>query len=261
MKANILLIFFLILMVSTIKGQNQDSLSNKKTYSVNIRFGQNQIKEMNLFPMVHKGMVTELSFETEKVKNSLRQFQLLFTYSRIKTSLEEMAKSANIRFGLNYSYSYMIFQKHNLRYYAGPQASLCYSFMLYPNWDESHNYWADYLSFGANNVLSVSFRRENEWFTSLNFSLFSFFSRPDEIRPYKMDDYSLNGVLRAFNSNIESGLMNKVLQINFRTEYRFPVFVAKREAITFNMDIIRMSRNGGNPVFQLINRFGVKIML
>jgi hypothetical protein len=261
MKTNILLIFILILMVSTIQGQDQDSLSNRKFCSVSVHFGQNQIKEMSLFPMVHKGKVTEFSFETERVKSNMKQFQLFFTYSRIKTSLEELAKSGNIRLGMDYSYNFLIFQNSNLRYYAGPQASLCYSFMLYPNWDESHTYWADYLSFGANNVLSVSLRNESEWFTSLNFSLLGFFSRQNDIRPYKMDDYTPGGVLKAFNSNIEPGIMNKVLLINFKTEYRFPVFVDKLEAITFNMGIIRMSRNEGDPVIQIINRFGIKIML
>jgi hypothetical protein len=133
--------------------------------------------------------------------------------------------------------------------------------MIYPNWDESHSYWSDYLSFGANNIITVSLKNKREWFTSLNFSLFSFFSRPDEIRPYKMDDYKPGGILKAFNSNIETGSMNKALQINFKTEYRFPVLTNKREAITFNTDILRMSRNDGVPVFQIINRIGIKIML
>ncbi len=261
MKTNFLHIFILMLMASPVKGQDPDYLLNDKIYSIDVRSGRNQIKEMSLFPMVHKGRVTELSFETEKIKGSLRQFQLLFTYSRIKTSLEEMAKSGNIRLGLNYSYNFLIFQRNNLRYYAGPQASICYSFMLYPNWDESHTYWADHLSFGANNVMSVSLRNEGEWITSMNFSLLGFFSRPDDIRQYKMDDYTPGGILKAFNSNIEAGSMNKLLLINFKTEYRFPVLTGIREAITFNMDIIRMSRNDGDPVFQIINRLGIKIIL
>jgi hypothetical protein len=262
MKPNIPLIFILILTGNLIKGQNPDSISYiQKSNSFNIQFGFNQIKERNLLPLVHRGMLTELSFESEKIKRNLRQFQFSFIYSRLKTSLEEMSKSANIKLEINYSYNIPIFQKKNFRYYLGPQASICYSFMLYPNWDESHSYWADYLSLGANNIFSFSLRHESEWFTSLHFSLFSFFSRPDETRPYKMDDYSLGGILKAFNTGIEPGLINKVLQINLKTEYRFPVFVTKREAITFNMDIIRISGNNGQPIFQMINQFGIKIML
>ena len=35
----------------------------------NLSFGAlNQIKEMNLLPLIHKGFLTELSFETEKQK-------------------------------------------------------------------------------------------------------------------------------------------------------------------------------------------------
>ena len=262
MKTNILLIIILILTGTIIKGQDSDLLSNHhKIYSVNIQLGLNQIKEMNLLPLVHKGILTEFSFETEKIKSGLRQFQFLFSYSRIKTSLEEMSKSGNISLGFNYSYNFLIFKKNNLSYYLGPKASLCYSFILFPNWDDSHGYWADHLSFGPNNILSVALRHESEWFTSLNFSLFSLFSRPEEIRPYKMDDSSFGGILKALNSNIEPGLMDKIFQINFKTEYRFPVFVTKQEAITFNMNIIRISGNDEQPIFQIINMFGIKIML
>jgi len=226
-----------------------------------MQVGLNQIREMNLLPMVHKGFITELSFETEKINRGLRQFQFLFTYSRIKTSLEEMSKSGNINLGLSYSYNFLIFQNNNFRYYSGPTASLSYSFMMYPDWDDSHGYWADYLSLGSSNIFSFSLRHESEWFTSLNFSLFSLFSRPGEIRPFKMDDSSFIGIFKALNSNIEPGLMNKLVQVNFKTEYRFPVFVNKREAITLNMNIIRISGNDGQPIFQLTNMFGIKIML
>jgi hypothetical protein len=262
MKTNILLMFILILNVSQIKGQDPDSVfSLHKSNSFNIQFGLNQIKEMNLIPLVHKGMLTELSFETETIKSNLRMFQFFLIFSRVKTSLEEMSKSGNIKLGLNYSYNFLIFHRNNLRYYLGPQTSLSYSFMLFPNFDDSHSYWADYLSFGPNNILSVSLRHQSEWFTSLNFTLFSLFSRPEEIRPFKMDDSSSGGILKALNSNIEPGLINKVFQLRFKTEYRFPVFVIKREAITFNMDIIHISGNDEQPVFQIINRFGIKIML
>jgi hypothetical protein len=262
MKTIILLIPIFILIGNLIKGQDTDlSAYRDKTYSVNFQLGMNQIKEMNLLPLVHKGSVTELSFETEKVKSSLRHFQLSFLYSRIKTDFEEMPKSGNIKLGLDYSYNFLIFQKNDLRYYFGPQASLFYSYMLYPNWDDSHSYWADYLSFGPNNIISVSTKNKRDWLTSLNISLLSFFSRPEEIRPYKMDDSSVEGILKALNSNIEYGSVNRALQINFKTEYRFPVFVDKREAITYDMNIIRLSQKNEQPVFQFIWQVGIKISL
>jgi hypothetical protein len=262
MKAKIILIQILILTGTLVKGQNTElSSDHSKTYSVNFQLGLNQIKEMNLLPMVHKGTLTEFSFETEKIKKSLRQFQFSFLYSRIKTGVEEMPKSGNIKLGLDYSYNFLIFQKNNLRYYLGPQTSLCYSYMLYPNWDDSHGYWADYLSFGPNSILSVSVKHEREWFTSLYFSMISFFSRPEEIRPYKMDDSSVGGILKALNSNIESASLNRALLINFKTEYRFPVLVNKREAITYEMNIIRLSQKNEQPVFQFNWQAGIKIML
>jgi hypothetical protein len=230
----------LLLLSGLVAAQDQKS-TPQKIYSVNLQFGMNQVKEKNLLPLVHKGTLTELSVETEKIKSGLRQFQVSFVYSRLKTNLEEMAKSGNIKIGLNYSYNFLIYQNSNLIYYLGPRTSLCYSYMLYPNWDDSHGYWADYLSFGLNNVFSVKMEHEREWFTSLNIGLLSFFSRPDEIRPYKM--------------------VNKALQINFKTEYRFPIFLNKREAITYNLDLSRFSGDNGEPLLQIIHRLGIKIML
>jgi hypothetical protein len=262
MKTKFLLISVMILLVMRIKGQEPTPSSNPhKIYSVNLQFGMNQIKEKNLLPLVHKGTLTELSVETEKIKSSLRQFQASFVYSRLKTNLEEMAKSGNIKLGFNYSYNFLIYNNSNLIYYLGPRTSLCYSYMLYPNWDDSHGYWADYLSFGLNNILSVKREHEREWFTSLNIGLLSIFSRPDETRPYKMDDSSFGGIVKALNSNITPGSINKALQINFKTEYRFPVFSTKREAITYNLDLNRFSSDNAEPLFQVIHRLGIKIML
>lgn len=262
MKTTILLILIFILIGNLLKGQDTDLSSNHvKTYSVNFQLGLNQIKELNLLPLVHKGRLTELSFETEKITSSLRRFEFSFLYSRIKTGEEELAKSGNIKLGFDYSYNFLIFQKNNLKYYLGPQASLCYSYMLYPNWDDSHGYWADYLSFGPNSILSVSLKHETEWFTSLNFAVIGFFSRPEEIRPYKMDNSSIEGILKALNSNIETGSVNRAFQLSFKTEYRFPVFVNKREAITYDMNIIRLSQKNEQPVFQFIWQVGIKIML
>lgn len=262
MKAKILLIQILVLTGTLIKGQDTDlSTNHDKTFSVNLQLGLNQIKEMNLLPLVHRGKLTEISFETEKINNTLRQFQFSLTYSRLKTDMEEMSKSGNIKIGLEYSYNFLIFKNNNLRYYLGPLALLSYSYMLYPNWDDSHGYWADYLSFGARNILSVSLKHENEWFTFLNFGLVSFFSRPEETRPYKMDDSSFGGILKALNSNIETGSINKALQINLRSEYRFPVLHTRREAITYSMDIIRLSQKDEQPVLQITYLIGIKIML
>jgi hypothetical protein len=262
MKANIILIQILILTGTLVKGQDTElSSDHGKTYSVNFQLGLNQIKEKNLLPMVHKGRLSEISLETEKLKGSLRHFQFSFLYSRIKTGNEEMSNSGNIKLGFDYSYNFLVFQKDNLRYYLGPQVSLFYSYMLYPNWDDSHGYWADYLSFGPNNIVSVSLKNEREWFTSLNFSLISFFSRPEEIRPYKMDDSSFGGILKALNSNIQTGSVNRALQINFKSEYRFPILVNKNEAFTFDMTMVRLSRKDGQPVSQFIWQAGIKVML
>jgi hypothetical protein len=71
MKTKILLIKILILIGNLIKGQETVSWHyHDNTYPVNLQFGLNQVKEINLLPLVNKKRLTELSFETETVKIS-----------------------------------------------------------------------------------------------------------------------------------------------------------------------------------------------
>jgi hypothetical protein len=76
-----------------------------------------------------------------------------------------------------------------------------------------------------------------------------------------MDDSSVGGILKALNSDIQTGSVNRALQINFKSEYRFPVLVNKTEAIVFDMTIVRLARKDEQPVFQFIWQAGIKIML
>lgn len=263
MKPFFPLVLILTFYIVRISGQETTQIPGpgNKSFAVHLHTGLNQIMDKSLLPLKHSGMATEFSLEKEKIKGSLRNFEFLFTYSRLKTSFEEMAKSANVRIGLSYSFNLPVFLQENIRYYAGPKILAHYSLMTYPNWDESHIYWADCFCAGINNVLSVSLRNGTEWFSTLSFPLVGIFSRPENVRPYKMDAFTTGGIIKAFHSNLETGFINRLLLIGFDTEYRFPVLKGKREAFTFSMDITRMSEKNGSPVLQLTTMLGIKIML
>jgi hypothetical protein len=233
------------------------------------------MNEQILLPLVHKGTMIKVSCDLENTGKSLNETQISVIYSRIKTSLEDISKSGNIKLDFIYSRNYLIFQSNNLKYFFGPQISLCYSFMIYPDWDESHFYWADYLGAGASNIVTIGLKNGDEWFTSLKIPVFSLYSRPDDYRLYKMEDSSPTGVIRALHSGIGAGSWNRVFQLNLNSEYRFTVLQNKRnarkysidfirksrtEAFTYSFDFIRISKKGEQAFIQITNQLGLKFM-
>ena len=253
-------VLFLFLLCPVTGQQTDQLVLLEKSNSLELHTGLNQIKEMNLLPVSNSGLITEFSFAREKRGKQLHQFQISIAYSRLKTRFEDMAKSGNIGLSIYYAKNWHLIQEGNISYFMGPHASISYSFMLYPNWDDSHGYWANTFSAGMNNILSVKLRNNQEWFTSLKIPLFSLYSRPEVERLYKMDDSSVAGLLKSLNGDIESGTWNRAFQLNFVTEYRFPVFSNKMEALSYSIDFMRISKRNGSPVIQLINKLGIKFM-
>jgi hypothetical protein len=75
-----------------------------------------------------------------------------------------------------------------------------------------------------------------------------------------MDNSSAGGIFSALNSDLRSGFWNRAFQLNFSTEYRFPVFKNKREAISYSLDIVNVTKKDEHPVIQSVNQIGIKFM-
>ena len=254
-----LLLSFLSLLPCTVKAQKTDSA---KTYQfISLQFGINQIKDENLLPKVSTGTITELSYGFEKRKLKLQQFHFTVGYSRLKTEFEDLSKTANLELNMDYNLGCQLAQKNNFTYYLGPELRLSYNACYFPNWDDSHLYWADHLSIGAQNNFLLQFKNKNTWLTSISMPLFSIFSRPELYRLYKIDDIDFAGFAVNLNSNITAAHLTNVFYLNLQSEYCFPAFENKSEAFTYTFKWLRVKHDEGNPFNQVNHQIGIKFFL
>ena len=239
----------------------QRSNSNQLAHVIGIQFGVNQIKDKNLHSKVNAGTSTKLFYAFEKKEKNWHQFQFTIGYSRLKTGLEDLSKTINLELDLDYSLNFPALGKRNFKYYVGPEARIAYNVSFYPNWDDSHLYWADYYALGVSNILFLELNNENQWISSISFPLFSVFSRPDLYRLYKIDDTDFSGIVNNLNSNLTPATVPNVFYIRFRTEYRVPIFKDKQQGFTFSTDYSFVTENSGNSFSQLSYQVGIKILL
>ena len=153
-------IIFILLLQAVILNPVWGQESSHSFHVIGVGKGLNQIKEENLLPLVHTGFATIVSYEFRNMKGNYQDFQFSAIYSLPKTRAESLSATANIGLNAIYSYCFGLMGGDAVRYYLGPQAKIAYSMAFYPNWDDSHLYWADYYSAGLNNILS--FRLKNE---------------------------------------------------------------------------------------------------
>lgn len=257
-----IILLLILLSIFNVKTQAQDSTQLRKTqHSIAMRVGLQYIKEENLHPKTHMGLLVKLSYGFEKRKYNTSRFRTTIGYSRLKTKLEGVSKAVNFNWNTQYSRNYFIFQKNHLRYHLGLDATLAYSVSYFPNWDDSHLYWADYLSFGLSHSVTLQLKKKREWVTSFSFPLITIYSRPDQLRLYKIDDIDFEGIVKNLDGNPSLGFWNRAFPFQFETEYRFPVFNHKKEAFTYSFDFIRLRKKGENSFTQLSHQIGIKLGL
>jgi hypothetical protein len=230
-------------------------------HSIGLTIGINQLKEANLLSRAHSGFITTLSYGRIRSDGVYRDLQFMIGYSRIIAQSEDVTKSANILLGASWAYAPKLIEGNSWRWFLGPQVRLAYSVGAYPNWDDSHLYWANSLSAGINNVLIYPFADETQLVSHVSIPLVSLFSRPDPLRLTKFDDLSFSGIVKSLHSNMDVGFWNTAFQVHFDAEYQFPIFRTKKEAFFYSLDYVGLRNSEGNPFIQLLHQFGMKVFL
>ncbi|UCH13876.1 MAG: hypothetical protein JSV22_12315 [Bacteroidales bacterium] len=235
-------IIFILFFVNLFAQEEKDII---KQNSFQLDFGINQIKERNLHPKVHGGISYGLTYEHTKRSKNTSNFGVGLVLSRLKTEYEDLSASVNIKLSGNYSYIFKVVNKNKLVYSVGPEAVLYYNFGFYPNWDESHFYWADYLELGIANNLTYKINKNRSVEISLSLPLVSVFSRPELNRQYKIDNISFNGILDNLHSNLEGGTIDKSFIAFSRMEYQFHISDRVIQAICYSYNYQRLKSKEG----------------
>ena len=76
----------------------------------------------------------------------------------MSTAYEDFPSAVNIILHGNYKYLFAVAGNGNMDYYVGPVVDWQYGTSAYFNWDESHLYFANYLSGGIANRVNFGMR-------------------------------------------------------------------------------------------------------
>jgi hypothetical protein len=258
MKKSIFSAIILLFMASLLFGQVP---MKAKFTTLQLQFGANQLKEENLMPKVHGGTKTNFVAGYELRRDNYSDYLFSLGWSRVKTGYEDLSATANWDISFAWSYGFSVADNDHFQYWLGPVADLSYDFAFYPMWDDSHLYWANYISIGAKNIASLQFGDDKELFATLSLPLASVFSRPDARRLEKAEDLDLGEIMEKANSDWKAGTWNRAIPLRFTAEYRFPAFRNKMEAFTYSFSYIRLKGDNSDPYQRLSHQFGLKFFL
>jgi hypothetical protein len=254
------LLFVLFFICTFSFGQSKtDSVYKEKHFQFSI--GINQIKENNLHSKVHTGIGYELNYGFTRINKNLSSFQTNFLYSKVKTIFEDAPSSINLQFKLNYEYLFPLQKTNNYTFYSGLATGLNYAISHYPNWDDSHLYWANSIDLKFSNRLYYQFLNDDSFIIGLQLPLLFLVSRPEVDRPYKVDDLYFAGLMNSFHDNAQLGSWNRNKGINFNLEYK-PKSKAKfKTGFLYQFNYIKLDTSKSNSFSTIQHLLGLKLYL
>ncbi|MFH0756713.1 MAG: hypothetical protein V2B15_05445 [Bacteroidota bacterium] len=102
----------------------------------------------------------------------------------------------------------------------------------------------------------INTSERQSWVFGLDFNPMGLYSRPDEVRMYAQENWSLPAILKTTNSNIGPGFVNNVLLGHFRTAYRFHTRKEHYFAFQYSFSYYRICKTNEHPQRNSINNFG-----
>lgn len=238
-------------------GQGSSHLSKQNSYQLDL--GLNQLKEENLHRKVHSGLIYGVRYSRLRTNFHQRQFQFGVHFSRPKTNYESLNASMNLQLSAGYSYLFYKVSRSKFTLLLGPELGLHYNLSHYPNWDESHLYWSNYLGLGVRSKLKFQLKEKQELMLDVFMPVTSLISRPELDRMYKIDDISLGGITNSMHSNLQGAFWNRSFAIKSRLEFRLAINERMTQAICYSFDYSRMQANEGFSFQNIQHSLGLKL--
>ncbi|HSN50760.1 MAG TPA: hypothetical protein VLR52_05965 [Bacteroidales bacterium] len=230
-----------------------------KQNSVSVTIGHNQFKDENLHPKVFRGMIIGSSFLHTRITKNISEYSAGFKISLLNNTYEDFPSAANILILGNYRYLFSLVRTEKLEYFLGPVADLQWGTSLYFNWDESHMYYANYLSGGVGNRIRYKTGDKTINF-NLDIPIISCISRPVNNRQYKIDDMTFVGIVKNLSSNPEVVLPDKNLYVNAGLEMNYLNKRKRIRSVGYNFRYHFMQASNGNPYHNIENAISYKFI-
>lgn len=217
---------------------SQEVKPQGNSHIINLIIGSNQVKENILIPKAHKGSAISALYRFEKDSRNFHAFSFNLGYSRLKMKLETEKATWNGQINAGYSWGKNLISGEKTKYSLG--IDLCYNLSLieFPVWDESRVYWGTSLSAGPFSRLAMKFNNNCSWISSLSFGILGICSRPDTVRLYAQEEWTLSNILKITNSEFSFTAPGSAFLCAFKNEYRIPFkkgnFLSVYNSITYS---------------------------
>lgn len=255
-----ILLYISLLLFSAGNYEAQDRASTSHHY-LGFSFSLDQIKEENLIPKVHSGLISIVSYRLETKNNYYNVFDFNFGYGIVNTEIENEAVSFNFQLSAGYCYDMLIVESSILKYYLGPKIAYTSSLAEYGNFDEAHAYWGNYLSVAASNVAFMYINPKNYFVFNLDLSVFGFYTRPEYNRLYANEYWTFSNIVNIMNSHYKLGFPNNAFQLSASAEYRTEIWDSNYLSLALSVYFSRIKAADGKPLKELIPKFSIGIWL
>lgn len=214
--------------------------------SIQINLGHNQIKEANLHPKVFRGLNIGASYSHTKERKHISEITTGLELLLLNTIYEPFPSAAGIEISSAYKHLFTLLKNDEISFYIGSISDLKLGTNSYFNWDESHLYYANYISQGISNRISY-FTNKNQFDFNIDLPVISIISRPTLNRQFKIDDMTFLGVIKNLTSNPQLAFPNQNFYIKTGVEFFFSQNRIKNRSIAYNFKYQRVCANEGKP--------------
>lgn len=256
------ILFWIPVFIHPKPGHCQDLIALQKTKRIQFLTGYIQQKELNLIPKVHQGFQYAVEYQADRELNHLSRFQARLEFSPLTSPWETSGFSANLQIQAGYFHLFPILKNQNWKIWAGPFGNLAYNTSFYPNWDESHLYWANQLQTGVSSRTVYRLQGQARiLFWEFNLPVIGLLSRPNIERDYKIDDFSFRGILQSMHHKPKLIGLSHNFQVHSRIGYNFPITQKKQAQFGYHFDHIQVSTNYSNQFIQSSHQIFIGINL
>ncbi|MDR2039434.1 MAG: hypothetical protein LBQ60_16045 [Bacteroidales bacterium] len=235
--------------------------TSQRWNEIRIDGGINQIKEKNIHPKTHDGFMVGVNYGHGNMKRNIYSIETGLSFSMMKTTYESSLASANVRFFFDYHYLFPVNGNRTFSYFLGPEIGLNYSVSYYPNWDESHLYWANYLGTGFRNELVCQVHPRHQLILDLSIPVLFVLSRPDADRKYKMDDFSPGKIMTKIHEQPEVSFWNRSFVMEFTLEHQIKGINRVIPAFYYSFNYYRLQTKDSRSFKNVSHQLGVKFYL
>lgn len=240
-------------------GQGSDShIKVNQVKSIEFRTGFVQQKEGNLHNKVFDGINYTFLYSTTLQKKNLSLLNIAIGNSHLKTEIEESFSSALVNIGLDYYYLFKVYQKNKWEIHSGLGTNLNYNVGYYWIWDESHLYWANFLSLNFSQRFSYITKKNNHIVLDFSVPLLLFLSRPEAERNFKIDDFSFSGIMNSFHYQPEARFLTNSNFVMMSVEYQYQRKRSIQPFFSYSFNYFNLNTSYSNSAKSIQHLVGLK---